>query len=268
MPPAQISRLRPLLPTLLFLGFTVAVFFPALTGNRFFAIDFHLTFEPLRAILGEEILNGMPLWNPLLGNGTPLLANPMHAALYPPNLVFAFVDPAAGLTWLSILHVVLGGVGAYQLARELGSGRIGASAAGLLFGFNGAALSAISYCNLSWTVAWLPWIVLAAELLFRRGPNKKRILVFGAILGIMLVLADPFIIASAALGVLLLAAESLRGARPAQRKRHIAALVLGLAAGLLVVSPSPWSSTCQSPCVPRVLQLKARSSGPCTHCLL
>lgn len=238
----------------LFIGIALAMFLPALAGGRFFAIDFHLTFEPLRRTLGIALFDGIPLWNPWLGNGTPLLANPMQAAVYPLNLLFLILEPAAGLTWLAILHVVLGAVGAFQLARELGSSRSGATVAGLIFGFNGAAISAISYCNLSWTAAWLPWVLLATGRLLQRGPSAMRIAAVAASLAMMLTLGDPFVIGATVLGVVLFTVESTLHATHGERPRRVGGLALGLGTGLVVAGPFLWG-------VLRYLPVSVRAAG-------
>ena len=147
-------------PALLIL-FTALFFHGVLAGGRFYVLDFHQTFQPLRSVLGEALRQGSPLWSSRLGNGVPLLANPLVAALYPPNLLFAVLPSAAALTWLTVLHVLLGSLGLWRLARRWDLGRPGAWTAAVLFGFGGAAASATAFANLCWTQAWLPWLLLA-----------------------------------------------------------------------------------------------------------
>ncbi len=79
-------------PTLLCV-FALVFFSDVLRGRCFFAADFHETFQPLRLILGEALHRGWPLWDGRMSNGMPLLANPMHAAVYPLNLLFAAFPP-------------------------------------------------------------------------------------------------------------------------------------------------------------------------------
>jgi hypothetical protein len=50
-----------------------------------------------------------PLWNPLLGNGTPLLANLQTAAFYPPNLIYLVLPVAHALTLSVSFHLLLAG---------------------------------------------------------------------------------------------------------------------------------------------------------------
>src|SRR5437879_13171513 len=69
--------------------FALLFFHGVALGRVFFFGDFNAAFEPMRSILGRALRDGLPLWNPSLGNGAPLLANPFAQAIYPPNLLFA-----------------------------------------------------------------------------------------------------------------------------------------------------------------------------------
>ena len=63
-----------------------------------------LQFVPWRMYAFEMIAAGyVPLWNPLLGMGAPLLANYQSALIYPPNLLLAFFGPAWGQGLLVML---------------------------------------------------------------------------------------------------------------------------------------------------------------------
>jgi hypothetical protein len=73
-------------------------FHDVLSGGRFYVLDFHQTFEPLRTVLADALERGSLSWSSRLGNGAPLLANPLHAAMYPPNLLFAVLPAASALT--------------------------------------------------------------------------------------------------------------------------------------------------------------------------
>ncbi|MDX1388854.1 MAG: hypothetical protein R3344_06665, partial [Acidobacteriota bacterium] len=118
-----------------FIGFagvaavTLVFFWRACLGRCFYAIDFHLTFEPLRRVLGESLRAGSVAWNPWISNGTPLLANPLSAATYPPSWLFAVLDAAPALTLLTVLHVLLGAWGVWVLARRWNLGLAGATVA-------------------------------------------------------------------------------------------------------------------------------------------
>ena len=78
-----------------------------------------------RLAKSELAAGQLPLWNPYLFAGTPLLANPQPAFLYPPNwiLLLPGLPLNVGLSWLSAFHLawLLGGM--YVWARETGCAR-------------------------------------------------------------------------------------------------------------------------------------------------
>ncbi len=213
-------------------------------GECFFAVDFYQTFVPLRAVLAEAWRSGLPLWTGRLGNGGPVLANPLYAALYPPNLAFVLVDPAWGLTILTVAHVLLGAAGTFALARRWEMSPQASWAAAAVFGFAGVSASATAYTNLCWTGAWLPWLLLAwEEAAAARGAKRLGgAAAFGAVLGLMLLIGDPFILLAGAGMAALLSVEKVARPGPGDSRRGAAGAALaggaiGLAIGLALASP-------------------------------
>jgi uncharacterized membrane protein YfhO len=123
-----------------------------------------LQFIPWRTFALSVLRQGyLPLWNPLVGMGAPLLANYQSALLYPPNLLLIMIDPAWGSTLLVMLHLILAGVGTALLARRLSTDRLGQCVAGLAFGLSGYLVARSGFFSINATAAWLPWVILAAD---------------------------------------------------------------------------------------------------------
>jgi hypothetical protein len=241
----MVGRLRSSGPVLLLLFFGAIFFHDLLRGRCFFAVDFFQTFVPLRTILAECFHRGLPLWTGRLGNGAPVLANPVYEALYPPGLLILRADPARGLSLLTAGHILLGAAGALCLSRRLGSSTAGALASGSIYGFSGAAISATAYTNLCFGAAWLPWLLVFFEAALeatRLLPRLARASAFGVVLGVMLLAGDPFIVLAGGAMAALFAAETI--ARP-ERGRPRAATVAsaaiagtwGVLLGLFLASP-------------------------------
>jgi hypothetical protein len=110
----------------------------------------------------------VPLWNPLVGMGAPLLANYQSGLLYPPNWAMLLVEPAIAQTWLTMLHWMVAGAGMVLLCRRLGIGAVGQGVAGLGFALSGYLVARSSFQSINNSVAWLPWIVWAGEGLVNR----------------------------------------------------------------------------------------------------
>ncbi len=72
-----------------------------------------LQFVPWRQLAFEMLAEGvLPLWNPSLGMGAPLLANYQLGLLYPPNWLLFLTGAAWGHAFLMMLHLIWGGDGA------------------------------------------------------------------------------------------------------------------------------------------------------------
>ncbi len=123
-----------------------------------------LQFIPWRELaLKVASLGHIPLWNPLLGMGAPLLANYQSALLYPPNLLLGLTGPAWGGGFLVALHLIWAAWGMALLARRLGVGDLAQVIAGLAFSLSGYMVARAGFLTINAAAAWLPWLILAAE---------------------------------------------------------------------------------------------------------
>ncbi|MHC4876851.1 MAG: YfhO family protein [Planctomycetota bacterium] len=117
-------------------------------------------------------------WDPHLALGLPVHGNPQAGLLYPPNWLCFVFGAEQTLSWLMIGHLWLGGVGVWMLARHFGLSRpaalIGAIAA------TGApylvAHLAEGHVAQLFTVAWVPWILLAFERFLNSAGRHWRML--------------------------------------------------------------------------------------------
>ena len=123
----------------------------------------------IRILIGQMIASGqLPLWNPYIFAGMPLLASIQPGALYPPTWFFAILSPKAAMNAMviSTYHVAL--IGAYLYARRIGTTRIGAMITGVAFAFGGYMISHLGHTNRIAAAAWMPLILLAVEALYQR----------------------------------------------------------------------------------------------------
>ena len=133
--------------------------------------DTFVYFYPYRAYVGQALAEGrLPLWNPHLFLGVPLLANPQAAVFYPGTLLFAFlpVPQAYALNFLG--HLFLGGVGMYGFVRRsVGTVRGPAVLGAAAFVFGGYVSGHAGHINQISAIAWLPLAALALDLGLRGG---------------------------------------------------------------------------------------------------
>ncbi len=158
------------LPILLVILGPLILFGPMLLrGEALFWGTPLLQFVPWREYAFQILSQGqLPLWNPQLGMGAPLLANYQSALLYPPNYLLLITGTAWGHGLLVALHLMWAGIGMATLTRQLGLGSLGQSVSALAFGLSGYLVARGGFLSINAAAAWLPWVLLAVDLLVRR----------------------------------------------------------------------------------------------------
>lgn len=133
-----------------------------------------LQFVPWRQFALDVISDGFaPLWNPLLGLGTPLIANYQSALFYPPNGILFIVGPAWGHGLIVLLHLIWAGLGMRILCRELNLGVFAQTIGALGFSLSGYLVARAGFLSINATAAWIPWIIFMAERLVIEHANQK-----------------------------------------------------------------------------------------------
>ncbi len=142
----------------LYIGITAAMGHPLLPGD-----DWRQGL-PLRVLAGHDLAGGhLPLWNPYIWSGTPLLGGWNAGALYPTVALFAFL-PAVGAWTLSlIITYAVCSSGTYLLARKLHLRPMASFLAAATFSYFGAMSNQVFHVELVDGYAWIPWFVLAVE---------------------------------------------------------------------------------------------------------
>ena len=81
------------------------------------------------------------LWNGLQNCGEPVVPMTPPGTLYPFNLVFLLFGLRLGFPAIAVIHLIIGGAGAYALCREYSVGRVAALCGALAFIFSGSAVN-------------------------------------------------------------------------------------------------------------------------------
>ena len=133
-----------------------------------------LQFVPWHQFALEVLKSGhLPLWNPLLGMGAPLLANYQSALLYPPNLLLFLFGAEYGHGVLVTLHLIWAGMGMAMLVRRLGLGRLAQVIAGLGYSLSGYLVARTWFISINHAAAWLPWVIYATDRLVESVSRKN-----------------------------------------------------------------------------------------------
>lgn len=141
----------------------------------------------------------LALWNPYDRGGFPVYGDPQPGMFYPPNwplLIWgSFGDslPFGIASFKIVLHWIFGAIGMHLLIRRLGGSRESwepaCYAAGALFSFTSPKLRYMGSA-LNWSVAWLPWVLLAVWY-FSEKPTARRGVLMGTTLAMVLLSGAP-----------------------------------------------------------------------------
>lgn len=104
----------------------------------------------------------LPLWNPYLFAGQPLLANAQSGLLYPPNLLLFLFSAETVSAARSMFNILFAGVWVYLLGRVLGASRNGATLSGVAFAFSAVIMVGPWHAYAS-SLIWLPMTLWAGE---------------------------------------------------------------------------------------------------------
>lgn len=222
-------RLAPLWAALL----AMAPFVAVLGGGSEFYYDDHFRFStPLAGMFAEAVRgHHLPLWNPWILTGTPLVAERGGMLAHPGMLLALVMQPSHAVGTLMVLLLGVLAAGATALLRALGVRSVLAVALGASVGLCGPALSYTSTAPFLATLAFWPLILLAAVHL---AAGKKAICPGGLALGMALLGGDlpgALLAALLALVVFRVAGGRLRAAWPR---------LLGVLAIALVVGAGSW----------------------------
>jgi hypothetical protein len=132
--------------------------------------DMFLYFYPNWNYAADAIRHGhLPLWNPYLFMGVPFFANSQTGALYPLNLVLAWLPTTRAINLTIILHLWLAGTGGYIFARRsLGLSRLAAWLGTVTFALGGYLGAQVEHVNQLQALAWMPFLFVFFDLALRR----------------------------------------------------------------------------------------------------
>ena len=218
-------RGRTALPALLGATWLLSFFAPLLSPGKVLANrDVPLFHLPLRATFRWLAQEGLPVWNPWLNGGQPVLSNPSYAAFYPPSWLVLALPPGYALNLMVVLHMAIAFAGAWWLARRLGAGRGGAALAAVGYTGSGTLLSLISALNLFCGLVWFPWFLGWADAALRAEPPegwRRPALLAGCVLALQLLNGEPVMVMVSGLGLLALAAAAVIAGRGEGRLRAL-----------------------------------------------
>ncbi|MDQ1362104.1 MAG: hypothetical protein QOJ44_2481, partial [Acidimicrobiaceae bacterium] len=137
---------------------------PLCFGQLFLDGDNFLQNFPLRVLVGQDLVHGhLPLLNPYIFSGAPLLGGFNAGAAYPFTWLFAVLP--SGLAWtLNLIAAYEAAVvGMYLFLRRQPMSGTAATFGAAAFSFGGFMSGQIVHVDLISGAAWLPWMLLAVH---------------------------------------------------------------------------------------------------------
>ena len=207
--------------------------------------DVSLEYYPRRLIATRMLRDGqLPLWNPYILAGVPLLADGYSALLYPLSMLFVVLPVGMAYGWFTLLHLVMAAWGAYWFARVLRQPPWSAGLAGLVFVGSGFALTWLHFTEFVAVLGLFPWAMGAVERFEQaaaRGQGRQQLrwaLLIAALLA-GCVLCQLQLALYAGVGVVAFWGLRRLLARP-QSIATLSAPMLGVAGLALLLSAAQW----------------------------
>ena len=157
---------------------------PLFLRETFFFRDLCLRFLPQKQLLANFMqARELPLWDPYLHGGQPYLASIGNSALYPSNLLYAFLPLLTAFNFNIVLHIIGCAAFAYLFARIMGLQPVSSMIAGSIYAFCGYTLSLINLGVLLLTMPYVPLLFLFWHLYLLEG--RRRWFFCAVIIGVM-----------------------------------------------------------------------------------
>jgi len=112
----------------------------------------------------------IPLWNPYIFAGQPLVANSQSALFYPPNLMLFFLDPGIVATLRAFFNLLILVIFGYLLGRQLGISSTGSVLISVGFALCGPVTVWLGHPHTN-VFSWFPFLMWSGEKVFKG--NRK-----------------------------------------------------------------------------------------------
>ena len=229
------SRRGNMIAVLLLIGLPAVIFgVPALLGHAVLPGDDLTQNLPLRELAGRDIRTGhLPLLDPYIWSGAPLLAGWNAAAAYPLTWLFAILPGTAAWTLNMICTWAVAGVGMFCFLRAQRLASLASFLGAFSFAFAGGMSAQVTHFGLVAGLSWVPLALLSVLRLAQYRPWPSRLgwaAALAAALGLVILAGEPRAIDDALVIVLIYAVWQV--ARLGRRAGPAAVSVIaGLALG-------------------------------------
>jgi len=178
-------RWREWLPLGVLFAATLILFHRLLFGQVIYWGVVSIQFYPWRDAAFGMLREGvLPLWNPAVGNGAPLLANLQTAVFYPPNWLYLIIPTEYAMGIVGVGHVLWAGLGMWMYLGRIGLDRLAKGIGVIAFALGGYLIGRFGFLSVVSAVLWLPWIIWAVDRLVARHEDDPGVYRSAAVLGL------------------------------------------------------------------------------------
>jgi hypothetical protein len=204
---------------------------PALLGRAVLPGDDLTQNLPLRMLAGHQIRTGhLPLYDPYIWSGAPLLAGWNAGAAYPLTWLFAVLPGTAAWTVNMIATWAVAGLGMFCFLRALRLASLASFLGAFSFAFAGGMSAQVTHFGLVAGLSWVPLGLLSILRLSQDRSMASRLgwtAVLATAMGLVILAGEPRAIDDACVIVLIYAAWQV-----ARLGRRAAPAALSVVAGL------------------------------------
>lgn len=190
-----------------------------------------MTFNtPLRVAIANVVRGGnLPLWNPYMFSGMPLLATAQGGVLFPLNWFYLVFSPALATNLMVVSSYMLAALGAYLYTRRSGSSKRGAMVTSLCWSWGGFLIGQIGHINIVHTGAMLPWILWTVDS-YAATQNRKWAILLAIFVALQVFAGHQ---QTFVYSLLVIVAYTIAAAITRKNTRYLEALA-GIAAGVML----------------------------------
>ena len=133
---------------------------------------------PFRVAAAQIVRSGhLPIWNPYIFSGMPLLGAAQGGILFPLNWFYLLFAASTSSNLMVLSSFMVAALGAFLYARSTRTSVAGAAVTSLVWQAGGFLVNQISHINIVQTAALLPWVLWAIERYASSGNRKHAALI-------------------------------------------------------------------------------------------
>ena len=231
----RLSAARWLWPALAVLGACVPFAGGVSLTNIFYIRDLAMFFWPRHLWIHRSLIGGSwPLWDPYAAAGQAAFSDALNQWFLPPVLLLRALPEVAGFNLLVAAPFPLAALGMWLFLRRHGSAP-GAAFGAIVFAAGGPVVSTANFPNLSWSVAWIPWILWAADG-DCAAPSARRFALLTAMVACQMLSGEPVTMAGTMAVLVVYVAAGAEQNRPVRAHGRVVARVVGAIAAAAAIA--------------------------------